>query len=862
MLLTNRDQLPIGEIVKCARSGRLVVFCGGGISFNSGLPLADLLRRRIIGAMRGDSDVVSTLVNSAQPLELVLERAADLSGSYGRAQIAGAFKAPGLRPTSNHKSIASLCEMGVVRAVVTTNFDVLLEQALDDLHVPYAVFSSVDEFPEALSNATDRIPLVKLHGSADNEVHKLGATLGRVAAGQLTPAKTDLLARVFSTGDHCGVIVVGYSCSDMFDVVPIVRSLCLKAKRVFFVEHLLDNDTGLEAKRQRFERMFEGFNATWMHVSTDAFVADLLCKLGIRPHPHKQLSVDWTEHIDAWGAQARPGVCSIVLGSLLADIGDYDRALRYYQVAYEQIESDLDRPVEDVFSENWHAVSSKERLTHMLSEGEMITSGDLKKPYHMQARCLGLIGQAYKNLGDYEAAQQYLAEAIRVGDQIGYPAGAWLDSLGNVWTKRGDLSRACLFYERAVEEARALGREAALAGYLCNLGTALSDLGEPDRAHELLTEALCVAEEVGALKNKALALYNLAALYNRLGYQDRSHEYNDQALKIAEDLDYGLIKRACRQGQRNDARPHGETPDDAALHAFHGSMRGEMGDHEGALQALNTALRLDPDQPSYYVARGTVLDYLARSDEALSDYNRAIRLDPKYAQAYYERAITYRDRGELGRALRDFERAIGLDGSHHQAYAYAAEVLARKGKLRKALTYAAAAREHGNANAQDLLVSIRNRLHAKTVNQALRRFREGDVTKALAIYGQVIGRDPEFATAYNYRGLVYAKLEMHELAMSDYGRAIELDPTDAQAYNNRGNLLDQLGLVAEAIEDYDKAIRIAPEIGEPYANKGVMLAKLGNWAEALLLFEQAASLGNEQAAKIAIIAEHMLQQGD
>ncbi len=69
----------------------------------------------------------------------------------------------------------------------------------------------------------------------------------------------------------------------------------------------------------------------------------------------------------------------------------------------------------------------------------------------------------------------------------------------------------------------------------------------------------------------------------------------------------------------------------------------------------------------------------------------------------------------------------------------------------------------------------------------------------------------------------------HEEAMKDYDKAIELNPQYAEAYNNRGIAKAELGRNEEAMKDYDKAIELNPQYAEAYNNRGSLQRQ--NWAE-------------------------------
>ena len=61
-----------------------------------------------------------------------------------------------------------------------------------------------------------------------------------------------------------------------------------------------------------------------------------------------------------------------------------------------------------------------------------------------------------------------------------------------------------------------------------------------------------------------------------------------------------------------------------------------------------------------HVGRAVALRLVGRVDEALDDLNAAVALDPQDALAYHERGATLASLGRDGEALRDLDRAIGI----------------------------------------------------------------------------------------------------------------------------------------------------------------------------------------------------------
>ena len=108
------------------------------------------------------------------------------------------------RPTVAHHAIAALAAQGFIRVVLTTNFDRLLETALDSADVNPVVLSRPDQVEGALPLIHTHCCVVKLHGDyRDPEIRNTRAEL------EAYDERFDrLLDRVF---DEFGLVVCGWS---------------------------------------------------------------------------------------------------------------------------------------------------------------------------------------------------------------------------------------------------------------------------------------------------------------------------------------------------------------------------------------------------------------------------------------------------------------------------------------------------------------------------------------------------------------------------------------------------------------------------------------------------------------------------
>ena len=131
------------------------------------------------------------------------------------------------------------------------------------------------------------------------------------------------------------------------------------------------------------------------------------------------------------------------------------------------------------------------------------------------------------------------------------------------------------------------------------------------------------------------------------------------------------------------------------------------------------------------------------------------------------------------------------------------------------------------------------------MKEAKRLYEAGEFSRVISIYDHILDINPEYAGAFNNRGLAKAKLGRYEDAIEDYDAAINLNYEYADAYNNRGNAKAKLGRYEDAITDYDEAIRLNSENAQAFYNRGNAKNNLGQHAEAIKDYDEAIQLNSE-----------------
>lgn len=107
-------------------------------------------------------------------------------------------------PTKAHRAVADLVKLGYVRVILTTNFDRLLEIALQDVGIQATVLSTPDHIDGALPLVHTPCTIVKIHGDyLDTRIRNTPEELATYP-----DAFNHLLDRIF---DEYGLVIAGWS---------------------------------------------------------------------------------------------------------------------------------------------------------------------------------------------------------------------------------------------------------------------------------------------------------------------------------------------------------------------------------------------------------------------------------------------------------------------------------------------------------------------------------------------------------------------------------------------------------------------------------------------------------------------------
>jgi serine/threonine protein kinase/Tfp pilus assembly protein PilF len=278
--------------------------------------------------------------------------------------------------------------------------------------------------------------------------------------------------------------------------------------------------------------------------------------------------------------------------------------------------------------------------------------------------------------------------------------------------------------------------------------------------------------------------------------------------------------RACREQAAQE-------PARGAADAFAAALEMvSQGKHRQALEALEEATRLAPQDAAAWLLTGRCQEALGLDRDAIASYTTAVALRPKTAEAHFRRGLAYFRLNDNPQALADFTKAIELGHPAPDAHVNRGLILHRLGRNQEALGEIDRSLELEAPYTR--IYFIRSRIREKL----------GDRDGAKRDRDEGLKREPSDEQSWLARGV--ARLGWDDRgALADFRRAIDVNPRSLAAHVNAAYVLaERQGKTKEALEVLDRAVAHHPDHALTRATRGVLLARLGRRAEALVDAEQ------------------------
>ena len=106
------------------------------------------------------------------------------------------------------------------------------------------------------------------------------------------------------------------------------------------------------------------------------------------------------------------------------------------------------------------------------------------------------------------------------------------------------------------------------------------------------------------------------------------------------------------------------------------------------------------------------------------------------------------------------------------------------------------------------LIETKRRCRRQNIRPTMKAIGQASL-RLIADFDEAIRLKPDYAEAYNNRGIAKNNLQQNEDAIVDYDKALRFKPYLAEVYNNRGLAKKELGLKDEARKDFETALVLA-----------------------------------------------------
>ncbi len=133
------------------------------------------------------------------------------------------------------------------------------------------------------------------------------------------------------------------------------------------------------------------------------------------------------------------------------------------------------------------------------------------------------------------------------------------------------------------------------------------------------------------------------------------------------------------------------------------------------------------------------------------------------------------------------------------------------------------------------------------------KFMDEEFEEAIAIFSEIIVKNPSFGRAYQARAIAKLRLGDGDAAIEDINRAIECEPENPKFHYHKGAILLKNEILDQALESLSTAIDIDPAYAAAYMLRGHVFEKAGDEERASADTSKAMNLRREQTKNSQVV---------
>jgi tetratricopeptide (TPR) repeat protein len=354
------------------------------------------------------------------------------------------------------------------KGIITTNFDILIEKALENIHfingVDYIVYASEKDYLKF----DDKIPfVVKIHGTAslDKSFHNLRTTIEDVAKNEYIENRRYILCRILDLKNP--ILFFGYSCSDHFDINPILENYKSTEKvEVIFNQHSEEANI-VELPYKEGNNPFNStiYSGYCLNFHTDMLIEILYEKYGFI---YKNIEPDFLDDlcdiiISKWAINLKDSSKSLIIAEIYEELRD-KKCIEHYNRCtflgiYEQNkELYVDSILSLIINEEYFNIIPDKNVS--VKYYKYIDQYCIKNKLKLQRiDVLFRIGRCYEDLGEHKLALKFYSMSRRIILKNSLNSAKNSHQIGSVYSTIDEFRKAIIFLNKAIKQ-----RETDIAG--------------------------------------------------------------------------------------------------------------------------------------------------------------------------------------------------------------------------------------------------------------------------------------------------------------------------------------------------------------------------------------------------------------
>jgi tetratricopeptide (TPR) repeat protein len=269
------------------------------------------------------------------------------------------------------------------------------------------------------------------------------------------------------------------------------------------------------------------------------------------------------------------------------------------------------------------------------------------------------------------------------------------------------------------------------------------------------------------------------------------------------------------------------TPEEAYLHRDVSDIKIAMNDRTGAVEAMTMAIKIAPEETSYFEKRAEIYETIGEIQLSQADYEESLSIN-RNATTLVTLGRSYTDSRDFEKARLLFDEAISQNYEVIWVYDSKIRMYVRQGSFPEARKAIA-----------ELLKIDPESIDAKYWNASM-SYEEGRYEDALREFEDILRLAPNYTDAMIEAGHALIELKRSKESLPYFTEAIANRPSSEYAYASRARAHFQMENWWATVSDANQSIKLRPAQIGVYARRGLAWAKLGKLEEAKASLDEAA----------------------